>query len=138
MEIKMPKSKCEITKTRYVNIDGRGIHVFTIKGVERYIVIKDIPLIIRNPKAGIKRQYYLTKGSLKRNYKIFALWVKEIVLRKPIYAFSYSRDCDMSESCRYIKFNSRNEFNEYEYNLYECAEGQTFINRISKEEYLNN
>jgi hypothetical protein len=138
MRIKIPKSKCKITKTRYVYDDILGIHIFTIKGVNRHIVIKDIPLILRNPKAWIKRQYYLTKGSIKKNYKIFSLWFKEVVLRNPIYAYSYSIDCDLRESCHYIKFNSRNEFNEYEYNLYESAEGQTFINRISEEEYLNN
>jgi hypothetical protein len=136
MKIKIVNSKNKISKTRYDKIDD--IRIFTIKGINKYLVIKEVPLLVSNPIKGIKRQYYLTKRSIKQNYKIFSLWFKEVILRKPIYAFSYSRDCDMRESCGYIKFNNRNEFNDYETNLFDSAEGQTFLNRISEEEYLDN
>ena len=53
-----------------------------------------------------------------------------------IYAFSFSRDCDMCESTSYHKFESQKEYDDYEENLYEWAEGSTYINEISEEEYL--
>jgi hypothetical protein len=136
MKIKFPKSKREITKTSYDKFDG--IHLFTIKGVDRYLVIRDIPLILRNPKGYFKRAYCLSKSSFYRNTYVFKLWVNEVVLRKPIYAFAFSRDCDMCESSSYHKFNSRAEFKEYEESLYENAEGTTYFNRVSERVYLEN
>lgn len=136
MKIKISKTTYKVSKTRYVNIEE--IHIFTIKGFNKHLVIRDIPLIVRKPKAFLYRAYYLAKNSFKRNTNLFKLWVKEVLLKKPIYAFAFSRDCDMCESSSYHKFNSRAEFNRYEESLYENAEGTTYINKISELEYLEN
>jgi len=134
MKIKISKTTYKVSKTNYVNIDG--IHILTIKGVNQHLVVRDIPLILRNPKGYLKRAYYLSKISFKRNSCLFKLWVKEVLLKQPIYAFSFSRDCDMCERSSYHKFNSRAEFSRYEEGLYEDAEGTTYLNRISALEYL--
>jgi len=83
-----------------------------------------------------KYKRYIRWEWLKQvNLTEFKLWWSECVLRKPIYAEYFSRDCDMCEVSGYEVFKSRKEFNSYCRSAYENAEGETWVSRTSKRNY---
>ncbi len=75
---------------------------------------------------------------IKKNRKTFKRWVREVVLKKPIYYEYFSRDCDCYEVGGYSYADSRKEFNQTEQEMWESAEGECWMKRCSKGEYERN
>lgn len=104
--------------------------VIKLRGVKRVFVVKNIPTL--------RIEYAKLKRALGAKRKQLKLFVSDMILRKPIYAYSFTRDCDMCERDFYSKFDSRKEYESHKEQMWEGAEGLTEVYRVSKELYLAN
>lgn len=84
--------------------------------------------------------HYRTSGVRRRKEQIIydaKKWYYEKT-DKVVYYYYSSTDCDMCTSAGYGYTLGERAFREYEQDMYEGAEGPTQIEKISKEEYLEN
>ena len=82
------------------------------------------------------QRWIRTDYTIKTLWADFKLWFKEIILRRPVYYYWFTRDCDNVETWGYERAKSRKEFNKERELLYESAEGETHIYRVDKHQYF--
>ena len=105
-----------------------------LMGIGRFLlVIRPKPNPYTRTRRFFKRQL---PQFIKGHSKVFKLWVREVVLRKPIYFEYFSRDCDCVEVSGYGIAKDRKDFAESQQAMWENAEGTCWMKRCSKSEYM--
>jgi hypothetical protein len=105
---------------------------------ERYVVVNWLFFSF------IIQRWMRTDYRIKTLWGDFKLWFKEVILRRPIYYYWFTTKPNpklpnaVLETWGFERAKSRKEFNKERKLLYESAEGETHIYRVSKHQYYKN
>ena len=137
--------KIYIKKSSKLSVAPKYYNLEATKATPRFRIIsyRKVNIILKGdfkPFHFTKRiKFYFTAKQTKPNFTNHKTqvinWVREVILRQPIYYQYFSRDCDCVEVSGYSVAKGRKAFNESEQAMAEGAEGTCWMKRCSKLEY---
>ena len=134
--IQKHKNNYRLTKGKFVSKSTalkKCSQILLIGIGNRLLIVREVNI---NPYTRLRSYLkYKLPFLIKKNRKTLKLWVREVVLKKPIYYEYFSRDCDCVEVSGYNFVVGRKEFDYNQQMMYDGAEGECWMLRCSKEKY---